>query len=136
MCVNSSGLCSLGRRGFNQPLWWWACEVRALIWPLFTWSALARTANVVAGTTGEGSALASIRSYGMGTASHCCGGNDSLEHWSALYLMGWCVLWHPLWWRARLLRALLWPMCARSALAQKATVVAGQASHFGSVKDR
>jgi hypothetical protein len=32
---------------------------------------------------------------------------------------------NPLWWRARLFRALLWPLFARLALSQLATVVAG-----------
>jgi hypothetical protein len=35
----------------------------ALLWPLFARSALAVAATVVAGTTGEGAALASVRLY-------------------------------------------------------------------------
>jgi hypothetical protein len=77
--------------------------VRAMFWPLFPRSAWAQPATVVAGTTGEGLAvasvrlvgvglarselacksgegfdLASIRSVGVGTESHCGGGIDSL----------------------------------------------------------
>jgi hypothetical protein len=35
------------------------------------------TATVVAGTTGEGAVLASVRSVGVGSESHCGGGHDS-----------------------------------------------------------
>jgi hypothetical protein len=44
--------------------------VRALLWPLFPWSAWAQTGTVVAGTTVEGAALVSVLSVGVGSASH------------------------------------------------------------------
>jgi hypothetical protein len=50
--------------------------VRALLWPMFAGSAWALTANMVAGTTGEGAALASVPSVGVGPTSHCGGGHD------------------------------------------------------------
>jgi hypothetical protein len=56
--------------------WWRAREVRALLWQLFARSAWPQTATVVASTTGEGAALASVRSIGVGTARHCGGGQD------------------------------------------------------------
>jgi hypothetical protein len=39
--------------------------VRALLCPLFAWSALAKSADVLAGTTGYGTALASVRLVGL-----------------------------------------------------------------------
>jgi hypothetical protein len=51
--------------------------VRALLWTLFAPSALAQPATVVGGTTGEGTALASVRSVGLGSASHCGVGHYS-----------------------------------------------------------
>jgi hypothetical protein len=96
-----SGLCSIGRRGPRQPLWWRALQVRALLWPLFArsawahpatvcrerqvrallWplfppSAWAQPATVLAGMTGEGAGLASVCSFGVGTYNHCDGGHD------------------------------------------------------------
>jgi hypothetical protein len=50
--------------------------VSVLLWPLFARSAWAQTATVVAGTTGEGAALASVRSVSVGSDSHCGGGHD------------------------------------------------------------
>jgi hypothetical protein len=50
--------------------------VRALLWPLFAWSALSQPAIVVVATTGEGAALASVRSVGVGSASHSGGGHE------------------------------------------------------------
>jgi hypothetical protein len=50
--------------------------VRALLWLLFPRSAWAQTATVVAGTTVEGAALASVPSVGVGSASHCGVGDD------------------------------------------------------------
>jgi hypothetical protein len=44
LCVVSS----LGRRGLMQPLWSRARHVRALLWPLFAWSAWVQKATVVA----------------------------------------------------------------------------------------
>jgi hypothetical protein len=48
--------------------------VRALRWPLFGWSALSQPATVVVGKTGEGAALASVRSVGVGLARDYGGG--------------------------------------------------------------
>jgi hypothetical protein len=76
-CGRCTDLCSLGRRGLSQPLWWRARHVRALICPLFARSALAQPDTVVAGTTGEGAALATVRLVGVGSASHCGGGHGS-----------------------------------------------------------
>jgi hypothetical protein len=50
--------------------------VRAILWPVNTWWTWTLTANVVAITTGEGVALVSGRSFGVGSDSHCCGGNE------------------------------------------------------------
>jgi hypothetical protein len=48
--------------------------MRALLWPLFAWSAWAQLATVLAGTSGESAVLASSRLFGMGSASQCGGG--------------------------------------------------------------
>jgi hypothetical protein len=50
--------------------------VRSLLWPLFGWSAWAQTASVVADTTDEVTALASVRLVVVGSASYCDGGHD------------------------------------------------------------
>jgi hypothetical protein len=52
-------------------------DVWTLIWPLFGRSAWAQPATVVAGNTGEGVSLASVRLVGVGSASHCGGGHVS-----------------------------------------------------------
>ena len=44
--------------------------MRPLFWPLFARSAWAQPATVVAGTTVEGTTLASVLFVGVGTASH------------------------------------------------------------------
>jgi hypothetical protein len=72
----SSGLSSLGRRGLSQQLCWRSRHVKAMHWLLFSWSSWVQAGTVLAGTTGEGIALASVRSVGVGSASHCCGGHD------------------------------------------------------------
>jgi hypothetical protein len=69
-------LCLRGRRGLSQPMWWRARQVRTLLCPMFAWWALAHPATVVARTSGEGAALASVRSGGLGSASHCACGHD------------------------------------------------------------
>jgi hypothetical protein len=51
--------------------------VRALLLPLFAWSAWAELATVVADTTGQGAALACVRMLGMGSTSHYGGVHDS-----------------------------------------------------------
>jgi hypothetical protein len=50
--------------------------VRALLSPLFAPSAWAQSATVVAGTTDEGAALASVILVGVVSDSHCGSGND------------------------------------------------------------
>ena len=50
--------------------------MRALLWLLFAWSALAQTATAVPGKADEGALLASFMSVGMGSASHCGGSHD------------------------------------------------------------
>jgi hypothetical protein len=74
---NCCGLCSHGRRGLKEPLSWQSRQVRALIWPLFAWTAWVQSATVVAGTTGEDDALASVPLLGVGSTSHCGGGHYS-----------------------------------------------------------
>jgi hypothetical protein len=124
--------------------------VRAPLWPLFHRSAGAQTGSVLAGTTGEGAALTSVRSVGVGSASPCGGGatgegaslasvhsvgGGSGRHCGGVY--DWCgrcsgLFWIvrrglslPLWWRARQVMALMWPLFFWSAWAQPATVVPG-----------
>jgi hypothetical protein len=53
--------------------------VTALFWTLFARSTFAQPATVVAGTTGEGAALATVRSLGVGSDSHCGAGHDNLS---------------------------------------------------------
>jgi hypothetical protein len=72
--------------------------VRALVCPLFAWSSWVQIATKVAGTAGEASALASVRSDGVG---------------------------QPLLWRERQLRALVCPLFDGLACALAPTVVAG-----------
>jgi hypothetical protein len=57
---DAAQVCSLGRRGPRQPLWWRLRQVRALLWSLVARSALTQPAIVVLGTTGEGSAMDSV----------------------------------------------------------------------------
>jgi hypothetical protein len=97
--MRRSSLCSIGRRGLSQPLCWLARQVRALLWALFAWSSSAQPATVVAGTTGEGFALASIQSFDVSQSANMVAGRK---------------LW-----------ALLWPLLARLVFAQPATVEAG-----------
>jgi hypothetical protein len=93
--------------------------------PLFARLSYVQPATVVSGTTGEGAALASVRSVGVGTASHFGGGHDNWWLCSGLCSLGPRTFRQPLWWRARQVRALLWPLFFLSAWAQPATVVAG-----------
>jgi hypothetical protein len=79
---------------------------------------------VVAGTTGDGDALASVRSVGVGSDSHSGGGHDSRERSSGLFSLDQRRLSQPLWWRARQVRALLLPLIALKAWNQPATVIA------------
>jgi hypothetical protein len=50
--------------------------MRVLFWPLISWWAWAQTVSVVADTIGEGAALSFDRSVGVGSDSHCRGGQD------------------------------------------------------------
>jgi hypothetical protein len=50
--------------------------VRTLLWSLFARSAWAQPATVVAGTTVQGAALASVRLVGNGLDSRCGSGHD------------------------------------------------------------
>jgi hypothetical protein len=47
--------------------------VRALFWPLIVRSAWPQTGTVVEGKTGESAVGVSVRSVGVGSASHCGG---------------------------------------------------------------
>jgi hypothetical protein len=67
---------------FAQSAWAQKCTVvagktREGLLPLFARWAWAQTSNVVAGKDGEGAALASVRLFGEGSASHCAGGHES-----------------------------------------------------------
>jgi hypothetical protein len=75
-CERCFGLCSIVRRWLRQPLWCRAGQFRALLWTLFVCSARAQPATVLAGTTFEDAALASVMSAGEGSASHWGGGDD------------------------------------------------------------
>jgi hypothetical protein len=48
----------------------------ALLWPLFSRSAWAQAASVVAGTTVEAADLATVGSIGVGSGSHYGSGHD------------------------------------------------------------
>ena len=74
--MRCSGLCSLGRRGLNQPLCWRARNLKAQFYPLFDQLVYALAATVVAGDTYEGASLVSVRSAGVGSVSHFVGGHD------------------------------------------------------------
>jgi hypothetical protein len=80
-------------------MWWRARKARALLWHLFARSAWALSATVLASTTIESPALASVLSVGVVSASHCGGGHDR--------------------------RRRGYDLCACAAWAQLATVVAG-----------
>jgi hypothetical protein len=85
----------------------------------------AQEATEVAGTTAEGALLASILSFGVGSASHCAGGHDRSGRCPGLCSLGRRGLSQPLFWRARQVRALLWPLFAQSAWSEAVIVVAG-----------
>ena len=121
--------------------------VRALSWPPFARSALAQPASVVggaageaaavalvrffcedtvaAGTTGEGAVLASACLVGVDSTSHRGGGHVLLRRFSGLCSLGQRGLSQPLWWRARIVRALAWHLFARFSWAQPGNVMAG-----------
>jgi hypothetical protein len=89
--------------------------MRALLWPLFARSAWAQPANVVADTTGEGAALASVCLFGVVPDKYCDFGHDKSRRCSGFCSLGRRGLSQPLRWRARHVRALLWPLFSRSA---------------------
>ena len=64
------------QRGPRQTPWWRALEFRALLWPVFARSSWDQPGIVVAGTTSERAALASVRFFGVGSYSHCVEGHD------------------------------------------------------------
>ena len=51
---------------------------------MFGWLARGQPATLVAGRTGEDADLASVRSIGVGSASHCGGGYDRWGRCSCL----------------------------------------------------
>jgi hypothetical protein len=59
--------------GMSQPTWWLERKRRALLWPLFAWSAWAHSATVVAGRKVEGAALSPVRLVGVSSGNHCGG---------------------------------------------------------------
>ena len=79
---------------------------------------------MLAVTTGEVTALASVPFVGVGSASHCCGEQDSLERSSCLCYLGRRGFGQLLWWRSRQVRTLYWNLIAWSQWALPATVVA------------
>jgi hypothetical protein len=66
-----SDLASVPLMAWAQSLWWRARQVRALLWPLFSRSAWAQPDTVVTDMSCEGDDLASVRSVGEVSASHC-----------------------------------------------------------------
>jgi hypothetical protein len=61
--------------GVAQPATVLARQVMAMQWKLFAWSSWSHSATVVAVTKVEGAAIATIRSVGVISASHCGGGH-------------------------------------------------------------
>jgi hypothetical protein len=80
---------------------------------------------VVADTTCEVAALASVLSVGMVADSHCVGGHDKWGRFFGLCSLGRCSIRQPLCSRARNVMALFWHLFVLSVWAQPATVVAG-----------
>ena len=70
------GLCSICRRAPSQPLLFWARDVRVQLWPLFSRSAWAKKATVLADTIGVGVFLASFLFDVVRSSNHCGGGNE------------------------------------------------------------
>jgi hypothetical protein len=92
---------------------------------MFALSAWAQTATVVAGLRGEGDALASLRSVDVSSNSHRGSGHDKLGRCCGLSSLGRRGLSQLLWWPARYVMAILWPLLALPALAQPANTLAG-----------
>ena len=67
-------LCSLGRRGLSQLLSWLSRYMMTMLWSLTILSACSQPANMVACTTVEGGALASVCLLGVGSFSNYVGG--------------------------------------------------------------
>jgi hypothetical protein len=97
-----------------------------LLWPLFAWLPLAQPATVVARTKGEGAVVVTIRSVCVGSHSHCGGGHDRWKRRSALCSHNRVGHRQPLYWWARYLRALLWPLFDLSSWALPDTGVAAR----------
>ena len=116
---------SLGRRELSQPERWLARQVMARLFPLFDRSAWAQPAIILADTSDEGAAVASVRLVDVGSASHYGGDREGSGRFSGLCYLGRRVLNHPLCWLTAQLTALLWPLLSRSDKAKPATAVAG-----------
>jgi hypothetical protein len=150
--VRFSGLCSLCRRRLRQPLCWRTRQERALLWPLFHWLARASPATEVAGTTGEGAVLFSVRSDGVGSDTLVAGTKVEGAALASVRSVD-VSSGQSLWWWTRQVRVLHWPLFSRATWAQPATAVActtgegvalasvrsvgvGSASHCGGGHDR
>jgi hypothetical protein len=116
--VRSVDVVSVSHCGGGHDRW------EELLWALFARSAWSQPANMLAGTTGEVTALASFRSVGVGSARHSVAGHNRRVHCSGMFSHDRCWLSQPLWWRTRHVRAQIWPPFALSAWSQPATVVA------------
>jgi hypothetical protein len=132
--LNHVSVILFDRSAWDQPVTVWrARQVREHFWPLFSWSAWVQPASEVAGLTGVCAALASVRSVGINTTTHCVVGQVWLGRFYGLCSLGLRALRQPLWWRARQVRTLLWPLFSRSAWEQPATVVAGTSGESAAV---
>jgi hypothetical protein len=96
--------------------------VRALLWPLFARSAWAEAETVVAGTMFSALLWRLFDFFSVSSTSH-----SRLGHCPGLRSLGRILLSQPLWWRARKVTVLLWPMFASSAWSQQGIVVASVA---------
>jgi hypothetical protein len=67
---------SLGRRRPNQPLGWRRRQERGAALASVPLVGVVQPATLVAGTTGECAAVASVRLVGVCSDSHCGGGHD------------------------------------------------------------
>ena len=101
---------------------WWASDqastvvearqVKALIRPVIAWSAWAQPTTVVAVTTGEGAAVASVHSVGVGSGKHYGSGQDGRGRCFRLCSLCRWGLNLSLLCRARQVRALVCPLLA------------------------
>ena len=92
------------------------------------------SATIVAETTGEGTALVSVRLVDVGSASRCVGVHDKWGRCSGLCSLGRRGLKTTLCWQAQELREMLRPLLARSTWALNGTVVAGMICEGGTLK--